>query len=375
MSGTITHSWNGTVLTVTSDSGTSSADLKGAKGDTGIRGPQGAQGVVDTSKVYTTSNPPTAAEVGARDKEWLPTLAELGAAPAGYINFAGAVNTYAEFEALIDSTFNSIGDNKEYRLFCAISSSSGAVPAGSWFVSIKREWADYGVVEIVNDSYRMERKKFGTWKEWVNTSASAFAPANKTLVFANSHINGNANFNDITTIGIYWVNTWVSSGGNNLPNGKDTGFLIVYAYPNSNSLVIQEYHSYKNPCCVVKRSYKSDGGIWSEWEWENPPMELGVEYRTTERLNGKSVYTQAFNAGALVNGSYVSYPVNNLKYIIRGNAMLSSGTCLPFDSHNSSSPHFATVYFAQYEMWMHCGSSQSGQTVLAQIWYTKENVA
>ena len=44
MAGTITHQWNGTVLTITSDSGTSSCDLKGAKGDDGPRGPQGVQG-------------------------------------------------------------------------------------------------------------------------------------------------------------------------------------------------------------------------------------------------------------------------------------------------------------------------------------------
>lgn len=41
MSG-ISHSWNGTVLTITSDSGTSSCDLKGEKGDDGVRGAQGA---------------------------------------------------------------------------------------------------------------------------------------------------------------------------------------------------------------------------------------------------------------------------------------------------------------------------------------------
>ena len=41
----ITHSWNGTILTITSDSGTSSADLKGEKGDKGCRGPQGCCGV------------------------------------------------------------------------------------------------------------------------------------------------------------------------------------------------------------------------------------------------------------------------------------------------------------------------------------------
>jgi hypothetical protein len=32
------HSWNGTTLTITSVSGTSSADLKGEKGDSPVRG-------------------------------------------------------------------------------------------------------------------------------------------------------------------------------------------------------------------------------------------------------------------------------------------------------------------------------------------------
>lgn len=43
MAGTITHYWNGTQLVVTSDSGTSAADLSGA---TGPRGPQGRPGVI-----------------------------------------------------------------------------------------------------------------------------------------------------------------------------------------------------------------------------------------------------------------------------------------------------------------------------------------
>lgn len=46
MAGTITHYWDGTKLVVTSDSGTSSCDLKGAQGDMGIRGAQGAPGIV-----------------------------------------------------------------------------------------------------------------------------------------------------------------------------------------------------------------------------------------------------------------------------------------------------------------------------------------
>jgi hypothetical protein len=40
----VSHEWNGTVLTVTSASGTSSADLKGAKGEKGDTGEQGVRG-------------------------------------------------------------------------------------------------------------------------------------------------------------------------------------------------------------------------------------------------------------------------------------------------------------------------------------------
>ena len=60
MAGTITHKWTGTILTITSDSGTSSVDLKGGKGDTGPRGAQGPAGVIvnpdgtiDTSQYAT----------------------------------------------------------------------------------------------------------------------------------------------------------------------------------------------------------------------------------------------------------------------------------------------------------------------------------
>ena len=63
----VTHSWNGTTLTVTSSSGTSSADLKGDKGDRGdaftysdftasqlaaLKGDKGDTGEVDYSRLY-----------------------------------------------------------------------------------------------------------------------------------------------------------------------------------------------------------------------------------------------------------------------------------------------------------------------------------
>lgn len=40
---------------------------------------------------------------------------------------------------------------------------------------------------------------------------------------------------------------------------------------------------------------------WREWEYVNPPMELDVEYCTTERFNGKPVYTKLIDFGILPN--------------------------------------------------------------------------
>jgi len=44
-------------------------------------------------------------------------------------------------------------------------------------------------------------------------------------------------------------------------------------------------------------------GVWSPWEWVNPPMQLGVEYRTTERYNSKPVYVKTVDLGRLPDRS------------------------------------------------------------------------
>lgn len=50
--------------------------------------------------------------------------------------------------------------------------------------------------------------------------------------------------------------------------------------------------SIEHPGCF----YRMVNGVQ---EWLNPPMELGVEYKTTERYLGKPVYTKAVSCGAL----------------------------------------------------------------------------
>ena len=72
MSG-IYHEWNGTVLTITSDSGTSSADLKGAKGDIGVRGAQGVRGRDGNTNIISVNGKTGAVILGAEEVGALPS--------------------------------------------------------------------------------------------------------------------------------------------------------------------------------------------------------------------------------------------------------------------------------------------------------------
>ena len=72
--------------------------------------------------------------------------------------------------------------------------------------------------------------------------------------------------------------------------------------------------------------YSNDGGTtWSEWEFVNPPMELGVEYRTTERYLGKPVYVKAVDCGAMANNKTIVITDDSkriLDVILKGNPTL-----------------------------------------------------
>lgn len=54
--------------------------------------------------------------------------------------------------------------------------------------------------------------------------------------------------------------------------------------------------------------FKNDG-VWGEWEWDNPPMAVGVEYRTTERWQDKPVYYKVVDFGGLPNEATVAVPI------------------------------------------------------------------
>ena len=79
---------------------------------------------------------------------------------------------------------------------------------------------------------------------------------------------------------------------------------------------------------VVRRVHTSN--TWTEFECWNPPMELGIQYRTTERYLGKPVYIKLVNFGALPNegNKNVAYYSEGSTSVVDLRVMLSDGCML-----------------------------------------------
>lgn len=80
-------------------------------------------------------------------------------------------------------------------------------------------------------------------------------------------------------------------------------------------------------------------------EWLNPPMKLGVEYRTTERYMGKPVYVKLVDFGALPNATTksVKFSIGNNNQLLECKGFISGGSVLPY-SFPGSSVGTANVY-------------------------------
>lgn len=86
------------------------------------------------------------------------------------------------------------------------------------------------------------------------------------------------------------------------PSGIGSGTILGVTFSNGEIYKVQIVYPDAHSNCSAQREMPANG-TWGEWEWVNPPMSPGVEYRTTERYLGKPVYTMAFSFGALPNAS------------------------------------------------------------------------
>lgn len=87
----------------------------------------------------------------------------------------------------------------------------------------------------------------------------------------------------------------------NIAPSASQGSLFVRNAESSSGVIV--YQTMWNGYWRAYRFYGPWDNTWTEWEFENPPMQLGVEYRTTERSGGAPVYAKQVYIGALPNNA------------------------------------------------------------------------
>lgn len=126
------------------------------------------------------------------------------------------------------------------------------------------------------------------------------------------------------------INGWYRCGGSVTKNypllfpGAGGAYGVLFVQTRDGS-VYQEVRYYNY---VAHRYYNGNTGEWSEWEYVNPPMQVGTEYRTTERYMGKPVYTKVLNFGVLPNATEkkLGHGVANIDTLFLFTAVAKSGT-------------------------------------------------
>ena len=108
------------------------------------------------------------------------------------------------------------------------------------------------------------------------------------------------------------------------------------------------------------------------WEYVNPPMQLGVEYRTTERYLGKPVYVKVVDCGVLADNKEVAHGISNIDVCLSASG-LRRGVFIP-QIYNHSLNDSWTSYVANADrtnILLACGNDSAGVNCQVILKYTK----
>ena len=233
-----------------------------------------------------------------RPNTWLPTIAEIGAAPAGY--------------GLGETVVQQIDDANNARRVGWYWLDVGAAnsPDSSKYVYLRVDnfdtssYTQTAYLVDANGSVFKRSSVYGVLGQWVRCDPSAFAPAGYGLGGGSANFNV-ANIDNMKQSG--WFNT---SSANGYYIGTVPLYYIVLrvdSWKDTAGYPVVSQTIYCEQCQIRRICYVD--GTWSDWEWENPLMLEGVEYRTTERYGGHPVYTKLVPLGSFTGVQNV--PVGN----------------------------------------------------------------
>ena len=165
------------------------------------------------------------------------------------------------------------------------------------------------------------------------------------------------------------------------PNALNTPPAFSNDYPDAGMLLVsvggytiyQRYLSYAPRGVPFYREAiryaRVSGGVYkfTDWEYVNPLLNRGFEYRTTERYQGRPVYVKVVDCGNLPNttSKRVAHGIANVAYMID---VTLQGTNTSTFTHNANE---LTVWANYDEVYIKTLNDLSGYSVYAILRYTK----
>ena len=215
---------------------------------------------------------PTASDVGARPDSWMPTAKEVGARPSTWTPTAAQVGARPDTWM---PTANDVGAVPTTR----------KVNGKALSANITLSASDVGARPST----------------WMPTAANVGA-APSGLVLQSFTANSNSEITEaLTTVFNSMGNDTVGYCHIHVPTSGldlyDTSWYIEIRRRNTTYATVTAKSILNN--YTMQRALV--GGNWQDWEWFNPPMVAGKEYRTAERYRAKVVYVQLVNLGSMPN--------------------------------------------------------------------------
>ena len=363
------HSWNGSVLTVTSASGTSSADLRGPVGPMGPAGPA-ADGLtaadIGLGNVDNTSDmdkPVSTAQQTALD----------GKAPAGY--GLGEINgrRCEDCDTALENGFYNLSGVDSNGVVCKNVPTEKNMHYGTMLVERRGNALIQQTVTFSNLSIiRCSGNGGSTWNEWewVNppmvadteyrttercNSKSVYKRLNSSTGVLECHLEGESTWYpynvlvgaDVTTATETTQTTTEAEletilttmlGGMKGSEAKQIKFVCdvlgnwsFYGilFKNSSkggygSLIA--YAEYRDTVVELRKAYYN--GAWHPFEWVRPYFkDTTTEYRTTERFNSKPVYAKQLNfQNGAVGGKAVAITSDTIEHLVRVDGCWTNGS-------------------------------------------------
>ena len=313
--------------------------VQGPKGDTGAQGPQGEQGIQGVQGAQGAIGPEgpqgPAGVKGSDGKSAYQTATE-----AGYSGTETAFNT-------------------------ALKDVPGHIANGDIHVTEEQKTAWNGSVRYDAPQSLTDEQKAQA-RGNINAAPGGFGLGQENMVAIDD-------CNNAVLSGWYATDSPTA----NTPGGNgEAGVLCVSR--RFDSRIYQEFHGINGGqysrvfASRVTYGDNSTGLQWGPWEWLNPPMTIGAEYRTTERFWGNPVYYKIVDCGKIADNKQVEHGIVNMRDCISFQG-LRGGMPMPSISNNNLSDPWS-YYVADVDrtkITLACGTSAAGDTCHVMLKYTK----